>query len=58
MSDTQSEQHYECMNRFIELANTLKDEGKVQFSVEVTLRDEAGDPVVEMSVDWYLSPAR
>jgi hypothetical protein len=28
MSDTQSEQHYECMNRFIELANSLKDEGK------------------------------
>ena len=27
MSDAQSEQHYNCMNRFIELANTLKDEG-------------------------------
>ena len=27
MSDPQSEQHYECMNRFIELANSLKDEG-------------------------------
>ena len=27
MSDPQSEQHYKCMNRFIELANSLKDEG-------------------------------
>jgi len=27
MSDNQSEQHFTCMNRFIELANTLKDEG-------------------------------
>jgi hypothetical protein len=27
MSDPQSEQHYDCMNRFIQLANSLKDEG-------------------------------
>ena len=27
MSDEQSNQHYACMNRFIELANELKDEG-------------------------------
>ena len=27
MSETQSEQHFDCMNRFIALANTLKDEG-------------------------------
>ena len=27
MSDSQSEQHHHCMNRFIQLANSLKDEG-------------------------------
>lgn len=27
MSDTQSDQHHECMNKFIELANELKNGG-------------------------------
>jgi len=27
MSKSDSEQHHECMNRFVDLANTMKDEG-------------------------------
>lgn len=40
------------------LTSQLAQEGKVQFAVLVTIMDESGDAVVEMSVDWYVSPLR
>lgn len=39
------------------LLATLKSEGKVAFSVEVDIKDEAGDTVVTMSVDWHVRNA-
>ncbi|QUJ77730.1 DUF4442 domain-containing protein [Sulfitobacter albidus] len=41
-----------------ELMKEIKDAGKTAFDVDIELRDEAGDPVVEMRVNWYVSPTR
>ncbi|MEO9575702.1 MAG: YiiD C-terminal domain-containing protein [Tateyamaria sp.] len=37
-----------------ELLATLQDVGKVTFSVDVDIHDEAGDTVVTMHVDWHV----
>lgn len=37
---------------------SLKADGKVQFAVDVTVKDENGDTVATMSVDWYVSHKR
>lgn len=37
-----------------ELLATLKSVGKVAFSVDVDIRDGAGDTVVTMTVDWHV----
>ncbi|MEM6373840.1 MAG: DUF4442 domain-containing protein [Pseudomonadota bacterium] len=36
------------------LLATLKDVGKVAFAVEVDIRDDTGDTVVSMTVDWHV----
>ena len=41
-----------------ELLATLKEVGKVMFSVDVDIRDEAGDTVVSMQVDWHVKAAK
>ncbi len=41
-----------------ELMQAIKDEGKVAFDVAVDIRDDAGDTVVEMTVNWHVSAAR
>lgn len=40
------------------LLETLRDEGKVAFDVSVAIRDEAGETVAEMSVNWHVSAKR
>ena len=40
-----------------ELLQTLKDEGKVAFDIDVDIRDGAGDTVVEMKVGWHVRKA-
>ena len=40
------------------LLGELEPNGKVQFAVDVVIRDGEGDPVVEMQVEWYLSHRR
>lgn len=40
-----------------ELLAALKDVGKVAFSVRVDIRDEDGDTVVTMDVDWHVKRA-
>lgn len=37
-----------------ELLATLKTEGKVAFTIEVDIKDETGDTVATMSVDWHV----
>ena len=40
------------------LMAAIKDDGKVAFDVTVDIQDAEGDTVVEMSVNWYVSPQR
>ena len=40
-----------------ELLAALKDVGKVAFSVHVDIRDEDGDTVATMDVDWHVKRA-
>jgi len=40
------------------LMQEIKDEGKVAFDVVVDIQDTDGDTVVEMTLNWYVSPAR
>ncbi|MEM6759990.1 MAG: DUF4442 domain-containing protein [Pseudomonadota bacterium] len=40
-----------------ELLAELQDVGKVAFGVDVLISDAAGDPVVEMRVDWHVKRA-
>lgn len=40
------------------LMETIRRDGKVAFDVAVDIRDAAGDTVVEMVVNWYVSAAR
>ncbi len=40
-----------------ELLATLKEVGKVAFSIDVDIRDADGDTVVAMSVDWHVKKA-
>mgnify|MGYP001050283177 CR=1 FL=1 len=40
------------------LMQAIKDDGKVAFDVHVDVRDAAGDTVVEMTVNWYVSAQR
>jgi acyl-coenzyme A thioesterase PaaI-like protein len=40
------------------LMQALKDDGKVAFDVTVDVQDAAGDTVVEMTVNWYVSTNR
>lgn len=40
------------------LMQAIKDDGKVAFDVTVDIRDAAGDTVVEMTVNWYVSAKR
>lgn len=40
------------------LMKAIKDDGKVAFDVTVDIRDAAGDTVVEMTVNWYVSAKR
>lgn len=37
-----------------ELLATLKTEGKVAVTIEVDIKDETGDTVATMSVDWHV----
>lgn len=41
-----------------ELMAEIESAGKVAFDVAVEITDSAGDVVVEMTVNWYLSAAR
>ncbi|MBD3663376.1 DUF4442 domain-containing protein [Sulfitobacter aestuariivivens] len=41
-----------------ELMQAIKDDGKVAFDVTVDITDAAGDSVVGMTVNWYVSPQR
>lgn len=41
-----------------ELMQTIKDEGKVVFDVNVDIADAAGETVVEMVVNWHVSATR
>ncbi len=41
-----------------ELLDTLKEVGKVTFSVDVDIRDEAGETVASMQVDWHVKGAK
>ncbi len=41
-----------------ELMQTIKDEGKVAFDVNVDISDAGGDTVVEMTVNWHVSATR
>lgn len=41
-----------------DLMKTIEDAGKVAFDVTVDIQDAAGDTVVEMTVNWYVSAAR
>lgn len=41
-----------------ELVAEIEAQGKVAFDVTIDLRDAAGDTVVEMKVNWYVSPLR
>ena len=41
-----------------ELLAALKAAGKVIFDVMIDIRDAEGDSVVEMKVNWYVSPTR
>lgn len=41
-----------------ELMAAIRDEGKVAFDVAVDIRDADGETVVEMAVNWYVSPQR
>tara|TARA_R110002094_G_scaffold137635_1_gene129161 strand:+ start:167 stop:628 length:462 start_codon:yes stop_codon:yes gene_type:complete len=40
------------------LMQSIKDDGKVAFDVAVDIQDAAGDTVVEMTVNWYVSAKR
>ena len=40
------------------IIKTIEDEGKVAFDVNVDIKDAAGDTVVEMTVNWYVSKSR
>ncbi len=40
-----------------ELLQTLRDDGKVAFDIDVDIRDDAGDTVVEMQVGWHVRKA-
>lgn len=40
------------------LMATIEEAGKVAFDVKVDVRDAAGDTVVEMTVNWYVSKQR
>ncbi|WP_299731517.1 DUF4442 domain-containing protein [uncultured Tateyamaria sp.] len=40
-----------------ELLAELKEVGKVAFAVDVDIRDEAGDTVVNLRVDWHVKAA-
>ena len=41
-----------------ELLAALEDEGKVAFDVSIDIRNADEDVVVEMKVNWYVSPTR
>lgn len=41
-----------------DLMKRIEDAGKVAFDVTVDIQDAAGDTVVEMTVNWYVSAAR
>jgi acyl-coenzyme A thioesterase PaaI-like protein len=41
-----------------ELLATLKTDGKVAFDVMIDIRDAEDETVVEMKVNWYVSPTR
>lgn len=41
-----------------ELLATLNSEGKVAFAVAVDIKDESGDTVVTMTVNWHVRGAR
>lgn len=41
-----------------ELLATLKADGKVAFDVMIDIRDAEDETVVEMKVNWYVSPKR
>ncbi|KAJ04726.1 DUF4442 domain-containing protein [Sulfitobacter mediterraneus] len=41
-----------------DLMATIKEAGKVAFDVTVDIQDSAGDTVVEMTVNWYVSAKR
>lgn len=41
-----------------ELMQAIQTDGKVAFDVAVDICDAAGDSVVEMTVNWYVSPQR
>lgn len=41
-----------------ELLKTLQNENKVAFDVTVDIRNEAGETVVEMTVNWHVSAKR
>jgi acyl-coenzyme A thioesterase PaaI-like protein len=41
-----------------ELLAALNADGKVTFDVIINIRDAEGDSVVEMKINWYVSPTR
>ena len=40
------------------LMQAIREDGKVAFDVNVDIKDNSGDTVVEMTVNWYVSAAR
>lgn len=44
--------------RGAELMAAIKAEGKVAFDVTIDIRNAQGETVVEMKVNWYVSPTR
>ena len=41
-----------------ELLSALQEDGKVAFDVTVDIRNEAGETVVEMTMNWHVSAKR
>lgn len=41
-----------------DLLERIRSEGKAAFDVTVDIRDESGDSVAEMTVNWHVSAAR
>ena len=41
-----------------DLLAAIEAEGKVAFDIHVDVQDSAGDSVVEMTVNWYVSKQR